>query len=138
VEEGGVSFDQNNSGKNSKYDDNKLNIPISWILFPGWLDVVFILMLYMAKTHFDIAGMWLLAMIAFSGLIRYLILISRVGLINYSSKNWYIKQIVILSVAGLVIFLYEQDTFTWLFTTYFAELLFFELIVSIVKGALKK
>jgi hypothetical protein len=108
-----------------------------WCIYPGWLDVIFIVLLYTIKKRHAIEGIESYATVLAVGLVRFLIHLSIVGLSSDSTKNWYIKQAIIFSIAISVVFLYEQKTFTWLFAVYYSELLFFELLVSIYKGALK-
>lgn len=117
---------------------NSLRLPLAWVLFPGWLDVAVVLILYLARTHFRIEGIGLLITVVVTGLLRYSIVILRVGFIDFSSRNWYIKQVLIFLVALSLLFLYDQSTFTWLLSAYYAEMMFIELVISILKRVLKK
>ena len=86
----------------------------------------------------QIDGIELLIVVIVAGLVRYSVAVVRIGFIDFSSRNWYIKQTIIFFVALSLAFLYEQNTFTWLFATYYAELVSLELVVSIIKGLLRK
>ena len=107
-------------------------------IFPGWIDVVFIAFLVVVQKSFFLEGIELVVAILVTGFVRYLFLISQIGLMNFSSRNWYINEILLFIVAISLTFLFEQKTFTWLFSTYFAELTFFQLAVSAYKGVFKK
>jgi len=113
---------------------NKITI---WCIYPGWLDVIFIVFLYTIKKLYPFKVIELSIIILIIGLLRFLIHLLIVGFSNNATKNWYIKQIIILSVALSVVFLYEPKTFTWLFAIYYSELLFIELLISTCKGASK-
>lgn len=101
--------------------------------FPGWLDVLLIIFLSAIKKIYSLHDIDLTVMILVAGFVRYVIQIFSIGLTFYSSKNLYIKQTIVFFVALLLVFTYDQNTFTWLFALYYSELVAFELAASIIK-----
>ena len=118
------------------------NLPakaVAFYLFPSWLDVIFIALIFVIIYGLSpIETKYAVAIILTAGIIRYLIQTAKIGIVWYSSKNWYIKQTIILTAILLLVFLYEYNSFTWLFSLYYGEQLIIETIVSIYKRVLSK
>lgn len=102
-------------------------------IFPSWIDVIIIILLYRMQRVFSLNGFELLGVVIIVGFIRYLFQVSRLGFLRFSSRNCYIKEFFLLTVSVMVAFSYEQDTLAWFISTYFAEITFLQLSASIFK-----
>lgn len=99
--------------------------------FPSWIDFIIVFLLYRMQRVFSLNGFELLGVVIIVGFIRYLFQVSQMSFLNFSSRNWYIKEFFLLTVSVVVAFSYEQNTLAWFVSTYFAEITFLQLFVSI-------
>jgi hypothetical protein len=110
----------------------KSKLTISFCVFPGWLDVIFILLLMIVKNYFAHGAGFAIAILAL-GFVRYFVQVVAVGFLVFGTRNWYIKEIIYLVVALLCFLTYEQKTFVWIISLYFFELTFMNLAMSFFK-----
>ena len=100
-------------------------------LYPSWLDVIVLVLLVMTRNNFTQDGLAIAILVL--GCIRYLIQVIVIGFMSFNYINWYIKQTIYLMVALLCFLTYEPKTFTWIFSIYFFEMSFIEIVVSLLK-----
>lgn len=111
---------------------SKLTLMVLWLaVYPGWLDLVLMFMLYRINKIYALGIIELYAVILGVGFLRFLIYISLVRFSSSPSKNWYIKQVIYIFTTLLVAYLYNPSTFTWTVAVYFFVALFFQLLAAI-------
>lgn len=127
-----------NFEENRRTSPNTVRPAATWCRFPGWVDVGFLILLWITKKSLYLEDNLFLAVVIAAGLTRYLLQVAVVGFTVFASRNWHIKQALILLVAAFLSFAYDPSTFTWLLSVYYAELSAIELTVFIYKWILKK
>lgn len=111
---------------------SKLALMVLWLaVYPGWLDLILIFILYRINKIYAPGSIELYAMILGVVFLRFLIYMSLVRFAGSPSKNWYTKQAIYIFVTLLVAYLYNPSTFTWIFAVYFFVALFFQLLAVI-------